>query len=170
MKKILFFYFLILSVYSQTPLHDLLKSCKGVSEIKISSFNRTKLFLGKDDLSSFNSNKIIELYKDLNAKPETYIIPINMSDEFNVYVEIPLIVLDGKKNTAIFNVFGSYLIFNKKTNILYRIDSESSCGSVYNKNKNTLVVYSNFKELLPSIYILDKNLNSVIIPSTNNLN
>lgn len=171
MKKILFFYFVIVSSYSQTPLHDLLKSCKGVSEINTSKSNITKIFLDKDDIiNGFNSNKIIKLYKDSNAKPEIYITPINSSIEFNVYVEIPLVIFEEEKKSTIFNVFGSYLIFNKKTNTLYRIDSQTVCGSVYHKKKNTLVIYRSFNELLPTVFILDKNLNRVKIPSPDNLN
>ena len=136
-------------------------SCQNTTEVSISKSNRVKLFLGKGELNIFNYNKIVEVYKDLNTKPEIYIIPISTSDNFNIYVEIPLSIMEEKRYVMTANVFGSYLIFDKKINKLYRIDSETACGSVYKKNKKVLVIKSYFGELKNNVFVLDKNLNSV---------
>lgn len=168
--KLLFFYFIVLSTYSQTTFHSVVKSLKGVSETNISESNRTPFYLGKDDLSKFSSNKVLDLYKDSDTKSEKYIVPISISGAFNVYVEIPSFILKEKVNMVTSNVYGAYLIFDKKEGKLYRIDSESSCGSVYKKNKKVLVTNSSFNELWPTVFVLDKNLNGVKMPNTNNLN
>ncbi|PIF30738.1 hypothetical protein CLU81_1185 [Flavobacterium sp. 9] len=168
--KILFFYFIVLSTYSQTTFHSVVKSLNEVSETNISASNRTPFYLGKDDFSKFSSNKVLDLYKDSSTKSEKCIVPISISGDFNIYVEMASFLLKEKVNMATFNVYGGYLIFDKKEGKLYRIDSESSCGSVYKKNKKVLVTYSNFNELLPTVFILDKNLNGVKMPSPNNLN
>lgn len=167
MKKIIFFYFVVVSVYSQTPLHDKLKSCKEISEVDISKYKRTTFFLGKDNLDVFSSDKLIELYKDLNIKPEICLVPISVSNEFNVYVEIPVTIFEEKKDIVTYNVFGSYLIFDRIANILYRIDSESACGTTYKKNKKVLVIDSYFGALKNDVIILDKNLNIVGIYNEN---
>lgn len=161
MKYILFFYFIVLSANSQTPFHTLLKSLNGYSEINISKSNRTKFYLGKDELSKFNSTKVIELYKDSNMKPQIYIVPISISTEFNVFVEIPVSVFGEKKNITTFNVYGSYLILDKKVNVLYRIESDMACGSVYKKSKKVLVTNSSFGTLMDNVFIVDKNFNNL---------
>lgn len=161
MKNVLFFYFMVLSVNSQTSFHTLLKSLNGVSEINISKANRTKFYLGKDELSKFDSNKVIELYKDSIIKPQVYIVPISISTEFNVYVEIPISVFDEKKNIITTNTYGSYLIFDKKVKALYRIESDMACGSAYKKNKKILVTNSYFGALMDTVFIVDKNFNNI---------
>lgn len=161
MKKILFFYLIVISAYSQNNLHDLIKSCKNTNEVNISKSNRIKFYLGKDELKKLNSNKVIELYRDLSIQPEGYIVPIKVSNEFNVYVEIPVTIFEEKKDIVTYNVFGSYLIFDRIANILYRIDSESACGTTYKKNKKVLVIDSYFGALKNDVFILDKNLHAV---------
>ena len=167
MKKILFFYFIVLSANSQTSMHNLLKSLNGVSETNISKPNRLKFYLGQDELSKLNSNKVIELYKNSSTKPEICMIPINISPEFHVYVEIPTFVFEEKKNVVTFSIFGSYLIFDKKRNVLYRIDSDVACGSVYKKNRKILVINSSFRDLMESVFILDNNLKNIKIANGN---
>ena len=161
MKKILFFYLIVISAYSQNNLHDLIKSCKNTNEVNISKSNRIKFYLGKDELKKLNSNKVIELYRDLGKQPEGYILPIKVSNEFNVYVEIPVAIFEEKKDIVTYNVFGSYLIFDRIANILYRIDSESACGTTYKKNKKVLVIDSYFGALKNDVIIIDKNLHAV---------
>ncbi len=161
MKKILFFYFIVLSAHSQTSLHNLLKSQPGVAEINISKTNRIKFLLGKDELSIFNSNKVIELYKDPGTKPELCMVPISISSKFHVYVEIPLFLLVEKKNLLTSNTYGSYIIFDKEKSKLYRIESDMACGSVYKKNRKILVTNSYFGALMESVFILDNNLQNV---------
>ncbi len=168
--KLLFFYFIVLSSYSQTSFHEIVKSLKGVSETNISESNRIPFYLGKDDFSKFKSNKVLYLYKDSNTKTEKCIVPISISGDFNVYVEMAAYHLKEKVNMVTSNVYGGYLIFDKKEDKLYRIDSESSCGSVYKKSKNVLVTNSSFNELWPAVFVLDKNLNGVKMPNTTNLN
>ena len=57
--KLLFFYFIVvLSSYSQTSFHGILKSLNGVSETNISESNRASFYLGKDSFDKFTSNKI----------------------------------------------------------------------------------------------------------------
>lgn len=163
MKKILFFYFIVLSANSQTSMHNLLKSLNGVSEINISKTNRIKFYLGQDELNKFSSNKVIELYNNSSIKPEISMVPINISAEFNVYVEIPTFIFEGKKNLVTFSIFGSYLIFDKKQNMLYRIDSDVACGSVYKKNRKNLIIKSSFRDLMDSVFILDNNLKNIKI-------
>ncbi|OHT45001.1 hypothetical protein [Flavobacterium tructae] len=160
--KLLFFYFIVvLSSYSQTSFHGILKSLNGVSETNISESNRASFYLGKDSFDKFTSNKILDLYKDSSTKAEYCIIPISISSEFNIYVQIPSFILKEKKNLVTTNVYGSYLIFDKKDSKLYRIDCESSCGSVYKKNKNVLITNSSFNMLMPSVFILDKDLKNL---------
>ncbi len=114
MKKNLFFYFVFMSAYSQTPLHDIVKFSNEVSEVNISKSNRVKFLLGNNDFSLFKSNKLVELYKDLNIKPEICLVPINISDDMNVYVKIPILLFEEEKNAVILNVINSYVIFDKK--------------------------------------------------------
>jgi hypothetical protein len=161
MKKILFFFFIVFSASSQTSLHNLLKLSNSVSETNISKSNRVKFYLGKDDLIKFNTDKVIELYKDLSLQPEIYIVPISISAEFNVYVEIPFDVIGEKIYIITSSVYGSYLLFDKKVNILYRIESDMACGSVYKKNKKVLVTNSYFGALMDNIFIVDKNFNNL---------
>lgn len=150
-----------MSANAQTSLHNLLKSLNGVSEINISKSNRMKFLLGQDELSKFNSNKVIELYKDSDTKPEICMVTINKSADFQVYVEVPIAILTEKKNMVTFNVYGSYLIFDKKANILYRIESDMACGSVYKRNRKILVANSYFGALMDNVFILDNNLQNV---------
>lgn len=150
-----------MSAHSQTSLHNLLKSLDGVAEINISKTNRIKFLLGKDELSEFRSNKVIELYKESDAKPEFCIVPISISNEFNVYVEIPMFLFMEKKNLLTSNTYGSYIIFDKGTGTLYRIESDMACGSVYKKNRKILVTNSYFGALMDSVFILDNNLQNV---------
>lgn len=157
MKKIIFLFFIAFSANAQTPFHTLLKSLNGYSEINISKSNRIKYYIGKDELTKFNTGKVIELYNDLSIVPEFYIVPINISAEFNVYVEIPFDVIGEKKNIMTPAIYGSYLLFDKKVNILYRIESDMACGSVYKKSKKILVTNSSFNTLMDPVFIVDKN-------------
>ena len=159
MKKILFFYFIVLSAYSQTPLHDIVKSCKEVLEVNISKSNRVNFLLGSNDYSVFKSIKLVELYKDLSIEPEICLVPINVSDDMNVYVKIPILLFKEEKNAIIFNVFNSYLIFDKKTNAFYQINSDFACGSIYKKNKKQLIINSSFNKLTSDVFKLDQYLN-----------
>lgn len=120
-----------------------------------------KYYIGKDELTKFNTGKVIEFYKDLSKVPEFYIVPISISTEFNVYVEVPFSVLDEKVNIVTYNTYGSYLIFNKKTNILYHVESDMACGSVYKKSKKKLVTNSYFGALMDHVFIVDKNFNNI---------
>ena len=158
-KKILFFYFIVLSAYSQTPLHDIVKSCKEVLEVNISKSNRVNFLLGSNDYSVFKSIKLVELYKDLSIEPEICLVPINVSDDMNVYVKIPILLFKEEKNAIIFNVFNSYLIFDKKTNAFYQINSDFACGSIYKKNKKQLIINSSFNKLTSDVFKLDQYLN-----------
>ncbi|OCB71187.1 hypothetical protein B0A79_22600 [Flavobacterium piscis] len=167
MKKILFFYFIVFCAHSQTPLHNLLKSINGVAEINISKTNRIKFLLGKDELSEFNSNKVIELYKSSDTKAEVCMVPISISSKFHVYVEIPLFLFMEKKNLLTSNTYGSYIIFDKQTSTLYRIESDMACGSVYKKNRKILVTNSYFGALMESVFILDNNLKNIKIANGN---
>jgi len=159
MKKFLFFYFVFTSVYSQTHLHDIVKSCKEVLEVNISKSNRVKFLLGSNDCSVFKSNKLVELYKDLSIEPEICLVPINVSDDMNVYVKIPILLFKEEKNAIIFNVFNSYLIFDKKTNVFYQINSDFACGSIYKKNKKHLIINSSFNKLTSDVFNVDQYLN-----------
>jgi len=159
MKKILFFYFVFMSAYSQTPLHDIVKFSNEVSEVNISKSNRVKFLLGNNDFSVFKSNKLVELYKDLNIKPEICLVPINISDDMNVYVKIPILLFEEEKNAVIFNVFNSYVIFDKKKNSFYQINSDFACGSIYKKSKKKLIINSSFAKLTSDVFKLDQNLN-----------
>ncbi|WP_281631311.1 hypothetical protein [Flavobacterium luteolum] len=170
MKKILFVYFIVFSAHSQTSLHNLLKSLDGVAEINISKTNRIKFFLGKDELSEFNSNKVIEIYKESDAKPEVCMVPISISSRFNVYVEIPLFLFMERKNLVTSNTYGSYIIFDKQTNALYRIESDMACGSVYKKNRKILVTNSYFGALMENVFILDNSLKNIKIANGNIVN
>jgi hypothetical protein len=163
MKKILFFFFIAFSANAQTALHNIVKSCNYYSETDISKSNRIKYYIGKDELTKFNAGKVIELYKDLSIVPEFYIVPINISAEFNVYVEIPFDVIGEKKNIITSSVYGCYLLFDKKVKILYRIESDMACGSVYKKNRKILVTNSYFGALMDNIFIVDKNFNNLKI-------
>lgn len=159
MKKILSFYFVFTSVYSQTHLHDIVKSCKEVLEVNISKSNRVKFLLGSNDSNVFKSNKLIELYKDMSIEPEICLVPIDVSDDMNVYVKIPILLFKEEKNAIIFNVFNSYLIFDKKVNAFYQINSDFSCGSIYKKNKKQLIINSSFNKLTSDVFKLDQYLN-----------
>ncbi|WP_343586123.1 hypothetical protein [Flavobacterium sp.] len=162
MKKIFFFYFIILSSsYSQTQIHDFLKSLNGISESNISKSNRIPFYLGKDELSKFALDKVIELYNDSQIKSEYVIIPISRSNDYIVYVQIPNEIFGEKKNTTIFNVFDSFLIYDKRTEELYQIKSEMVCGSVSKKNKKTIITYSSYEKLLPNVLRLDNNLKTL---------
>ncbi|AYN04426.1 MULTISPECIES: hypothetical protein [unclassified Flavobacterium] len=163
MKGILFFFFIAFSANAQTALHNIVKSCNYYSETDISKSNRIKYYIGKDELTKFNATKVIELYKDLSIVPEFYIVPINISAEFNVYVEIPFDVIGEKKNIMTPAIYGSYLLFDKKVNILYRIESDMACGSVYKKSKKILVTNSSFNTLMDPVFIVDKNFNNLKI-------
>lgn len=161
MKKIIVFYLFTFSVYSQNDLHDLhnlLKSCKNTSEINISKSNKTKFVIGQNELNSTNSNEVIEVYNDIIAKSEFYIIPINITNEYNIYVKIPVTINEEKCNALIPNAFDFYLIYNKKSDTIYRINCKGACGTVYKKSKNKLVVSSYFDELVNDIFELDKSL------------
>jgi len=159
MKKIVFFYFIFTSAYSQTPLHNIVKSGREVSEVNISKSNRVKFLLGSNECSVFKSNKLIELYKDLSIEPEICLVPINVSDDINVYVKIPILLFKEEKNAIIFNVFNSYFLFDKKTNAFYQINSDFACGSIYKKNKKKLIINSSFAKLTSDVFTLDQNLN-----------
>ncbi|MNK88943.1 hypothetical protein D3C87_1089340 [compost metagenome] len=161
MKKILFFYFVFTSAYSQTPLHDILKSCKEVSEVNISKSNRVSFLLGSNDYNVFQSNKLIELYKYLDIEPEICMVPIHVSDNMNVYVKIPILLFQEEKNAIIFNVFNSYVIFDKKKNSFYQINSDFACGSIYKKSKKKLIINSSFAKLTSDVFKLDQNLNII---------
>ncbi|WP_433831140.1 hypothetical protein [Flavobacterium anhuiense] len=154
----LLFLFIASFTYSQSALHNLLQSLREVSEVNISKSNRGNFFLGSDDITVFKSNKVVELYKDLSVEPEICLVPINISNDLNVYVKIPILFFKEEKNSIIFNVFNSYIIFDKNRNVFYQINSEFACGSIYKKNKKTLVINSSFAKLTQNTFELDKNL------------